>query len=131
MVINFNTHLITVIKHHIPTVKLLYLFGSHATGDVHKNSDIDLAVLLPKAISTVTRWEIQQKLALEFNVDVDLVDLLSASTVMQNQIIHKGSCLFDASDYQGAFEMQVMSMYQHLNDERSSLLTAFKGEKHG
>ena len=47
---------------------------------------------------------------------------------MQNQIINKGTCLYDAKDYKGKFEMQVMSMYQHLNEERSSLLTAFKGE---
>jgi predicted nucleotidyltransferase len=127
MAIDFNTHLITAIKQYMPETKLLYLFGSHASGQVNKNSDIDLAVLLPKKTFNVTRWEIQQKLALEFNVDVDLIDLLSASTVMQNEIIDKGKCLYDASDYKGAFEMQVMSMYQHLNYERASLLTAFKG----
>ena len=84
-------------------------------------------MLLPQKISTVARWEVQQKLALEFNVDIDLIDLLSASTVMQNEIINKGICLYDAEDYQGLFEMQVISMYQHLNEERASLLAAFKG----
>lgn len=127
MAINFNTHLITAIKQYLPEIKLLYLFGSYASGQQHKNSDIDLAVLLPQKISTVARWEVQQKLALEFNVDIDLIDLLSASTVMQNEIINKGICLYDAEDYQGLFEMQVISMYQHLNEERASLLAAFKG----
>lgn len=83
-------------------------------------------MLLTEKTPTVTRWEIQQEL--EFDVDIDLIDLLAASTVMQNQIINKGTCLYDAKDYKGKFEMQVMSMYQHLNEERSSLLTAFKGE---
>ncbi|RGP39398.1 hypothetical protein BPTFM16_02963 [Altererythrobacter insulae] len=46
---------------------------------------------------------------------------------MQNEIINKGICLYDAEDYQGLFEMQVISMYQHLNEERASLLAAFKG----
>ncbi|TMM46375.1 type VII toxin-antitoxin system MntA family adenylyltransferase antitoxin [Colwellia ponticola] len=127
MAINFNRHLITAIKQYLPEVKLLYLFGSYASGQQHKNSDIDLAVLLPQKISTVARWEVQQKLTLEFNVDIDLIDLLSASTVMQNEIINKGICLYDAEDYQGLFEMQVISMYQHLNEERASLLAAFKG----
>lgn len=127
MAIDFQSHLITVCKQYIPDIKLLYLFGSHASNQAHDSSDIDLAVLLNKKISTVTRWEIQQKLALAFNVDVDLIDLLSASTVMQNQIVNKGICLYDVSDYKDAFEMQVISMYQHLNEERSSLLTAFKG----
>ena len=124
----FQSHLITVCRQYIPDIKLLYLFGSHASNESHTNSDIDLAVLLTEKIPTVTRWEIQQKLALEFDVDIDLIDLLAASTVMQNQIINKGHCLYDAKDYKGKFEMQVMSMYQHLNEERSSILTAFKGE---
>lgn len=127
MAIDFQSHLISVCKQYIPDIKLLYLFGSHASNQPHSNSDIDLAILLPEKISTVTRWEIQQKLALEFNVDVDLIDLLAASTVMQNEIVNKGRCLYDVKNYKGKFEMQVMSMYQHLNEERSSLLTAFKG----
>lgn len=131
MAIDFHSHLIAVIKQYIPEIRLLYLFGSYASGQINKNSDIDLAVLLPEKISTVDRWEIQQKLALEFNVDIDLIDLLSASTVMQNEIISKGICLYDAEDYQGLFEMQVMSMYQHLNEERALLLTAFKGDYYG
>lgn len=128
MAIDFQSHLITVCKQHIPDIKLLYLFGSHASKQTHSKSDIDLAVMFTQKTSSVVRWEIQQKLALEFNVDVDLIDLLSASTVMQNQIINKGTCLYDARDYKNAFEMQVMSMYQHLNEERSSILIAFKGD---
>jgi len=54
--------------------------------------------------------------------DVDLVDLLSASTVMQNQVVHHGICIYDAANYAVSFEMQVMSMYQHLNDERAGIL---------
>jgi hypothetical protein len=55
-------------------------------------------------------------------VDVDLIDLLSASTVMQNQVIHHSMCIYDAANYAALFEMQVMSMYQHLNDERAGIL---------
>jgi predicted nucleotidyltransferase len=128
MAIDFHTHILDVCKQHIPNMKLLYLFGSHAANQANSKSDIDLAVLLSEKISTVTRWEFQQALALELNIDVDLINLLSASTVMQNQIINSGICLFDASSHKGAFEMQVMSMYQHLNEERSSVLTAFKGK---
>ncbi len=127
MAINFQSHLVRVCKQYIPDIKLLYLFGSHATNQATDRSDIDLAILLPTKLSAIERWEIQQKLALEFNVDVDLIDLLSASTVMQNQIVNKGICLFDENNFKGTFEVQVMSMYQHLNEERSSLLTAFKG----
>jgi predicted nucleotidyltransferase len=108
-------------------MRLLYLFGSHATNQATAHSDIDLAVLLSEELSTVTRWELQQALALELTIDVDLIDLLSASTVMQNQIINSGVCLLDESSHKAIFEMQVMSMYQHLNEERASVLKAFKG----
>ncbi|MFQ3221402.1 MAG: hypothetical protein ACI96W_003790 [Paraglaciecola sp.] len=64
----------------------------------------------------------QSELANALKNDVDLVDLLSASTVMQNQVIHYGICIYDAANHAGLFEMQVMSMYQHLNDERAEIL---------
>jgi predicted nucleotidyltransferase len=127
MAIGFQSHIINICKQFIPDIKLLYLFGSHASNQANTDSDIDLAVLLPSKISPVARWELQQRLSLEFNVDVDLVDLLSASTVMQNQIINSGVCLFDVGNYKPTFEMQIMSMYQHLNEERASVLKAFKG----
>jgi hypothetical protein len=33
-----------------------------------------------------------------------------------------GICIYDAANYVALFEMQVMSMYQHLNDERADIL---------
>jgi len=122
----FKNELVTLCTLHIPNVKLIYLFGSQASNQTFKNSDIDLAVLTANKIPLVERWELQQKLAEELNKDVDLVDLLSASTVLKNEIIIKGLCLFDPQNYKLKFEMQVMSMYQHLNDERSEIMNKFK-----
>lgn len=103
----------------------MYLFGSYANDQTHAASDIDLAILPANKLSPVTRWEIQQLMAEQLNGDVDLVDLLSASTVMQKEIISKGTCLYSIDNELESFEMQVMSMYQHLNDERADLLTEF------
>ena len=61
----------------------------------------------------------------DLQCDIDLVDLLSTSTVMQNQIILNGICIYDVQNYAGLFEMQVMSMYQHLNDERADILKQY------
>ena len=61
MTIDFQSNLITVCRQHIPNIKLLYLFGSHASNQTHIKSDIDLAVMFSKKTSTVARWEIQQK----------------------------------------------------------------------
>lgn len=104
------------------SVKLIYLFGSHANDQSNPQSDIDIAVLGQTKLDSVARWQWQSELAVALQNDVDLVDLLSASTVMQNQVIHNGICIYDAANYAALFEMQIMSMYQHLNDERADIL---------
>ena len=103
-------------------IKLIYLFGSRAQRLAHNQSDIDIALLGETKLDPVVRWQWQNELAIALENDVDLVDLLSASTVMQNQIIHHGICIYDAEHYAAAFEMQVMSMYQHLNVERAEIV---------
>lgn len=117
--------LIKEILQRIPNIRLLYLFGSQATGDATQSSDIDIAVLLDKKMDPVARFDIEQTLAIELNQDVDLVDLLMASTVLQNQVITYGELLLGSENEQTKFEMQVMSMYQHLNEERADILQEF------
>ncbi|WP_057830661.1 type VII toxin-antitoxin system MntA family adenylyltransferase antitoxin [Colwellia sp. TT2012] len=107
------------------SINIVYLFGSYASGTETSASDIDIAVLGNKKIPSLTRWQLQAELADALACDVDLVDLLSASTVMQNQIIHHGLCLYETKNSAVLFEMQVMSMYQHLNDERADILAQF------
>jgi predicted nucleotidyltransferase len=104
------------------SIKLIYLFGSHANEQSNSQSDIDIAILGASKFDPVARWQWQNELAIALKNDVDLVDLLSASTVMQNQVIHHGMCIYDAANYVAVFEMQVMSMYQHLNVERADIL---------
>jgi predicted nucleotidyltransferase len=104
------------------SIKLIYLFGSQANEQSNSQSDIDIAILGASKFDPVARWQWQNELAIALKNDVDLVDLLSASTVMQNQVIHHGMCIYDAANYAALFEMQVMSMYQHLNDERADIL---------
>lgn len=115
-------NIVSAIQSLIPEVRCIYLFGSYADGSQTDTSDIDIAVLCPSKINPLKRWDMQEALARQFNRDVDLVDLLSASTVMQFQIIKHGLCLFSVENESTKFEMQVMSMYQHLNIERAAIL---------
>ena len=117
-----NELLVQKIRQLMPKAKLVYLFGSQADGSATLTSDIDIAVLLDQKIDPVIRFDLQQTLAINLKQDVDLVDLLSASTVLQNQVITHGECLYDGTAEQFKFEMQVMSMYQHLNEERAEIL---------
>ncbi|MCV2402104.1 nucleotidyltransferase domain-containing protein [Marinomonas sp. C2222] len=106
----------------LPNVKLIYLFGSQVNGHANKNSDIDIAILLDKKLAPVKRFDLQESLAIKLNKDIDLVDLLSASTVMQNQVIQQGELIYGNKATCCQFEMQILSMYQHLNDERADIL---------
>ena len=117
--------LVQTVKNLAPDVRLIYLFGSQADGSSTPSSDIDIAVLLEKKLDPVARFDLEQTLAIELNQDVDLVDLLTASTVLQNQVIMHGSLLFGSENEQTKFEMQVMSMYQHLNEERADILREY------
>lgn len=117
--------LVQTVKNLAPDVRLIYLFGSQADGSSTPSSDIDIAVLLEKKLDPVARFDLEQTLAIALNQDVDLVDLLTASTVLQNQVIMHGSLLFGSENEQTKFEMQVMSMYQHLNEERADILREY------
>lgn len=117
--------LVQTVKNLAPDVRLIYLFGSQADGSSTPSSDIDIAMLLEKKMNPVARFDLEQTLAIELNQDVDLVDLLTASTVLQNQVIMHGSLLFGSENEQTKFEMQVMSMYQHLNEERADILREY------
>jgi len=128
--LNINSiDLVKLVKKYFPSVKLVYIFGSYASNQTHMASDIDLAILPAKKLSPVARWEIQQLMAEQLDHDVDLVDLLSASTVMQKEIISKGVCLYSSNNELESFEVQVMSMYQRLNEERADLLAEFMDKK--
>jgi predicted nucleotidyltransferase len=117
--------LLQTLQHLMPDVRLIYLFGSQVDGSATPSSDIDVAVLLKKKLDPVARFDIEQTVAIKLNQDVDLVDLLTASTVLQNQIIMSGELLFGSESEQTQFEMQVMSMYQHLNEERADILQEY------
>jgi predicted nucleotidyltransferase len=125
MASSLQNKIIKLVLSTIPSVKLIYLFGSQASNTQTSESDIDIAVLTDKKLDPIERWDIAANLANQLNSAVDLVDLLSASTVMQHEIIHNSICLYDVENSETRFEMQVMSMYQHLNEERAEILSQF------
>jgi len=67
--------------------ELIYLFGSYAVGKSRDDSDLDLAFLSSKEIDDYQLFLTAQKLASKLHIDIDLVDLAKASTVLKTQII--------------------------------------------
>ncbi|NRB25018.1 nucleotidyltransferase domain-containing protein [Shewanella sp.] len=121
-----ETVLINAIRIKIPNLRLIYLFGSYANGEQHPESDLDIAILPAKTLDNLTRWEIAQALASEFDIDVDLIDLSCASTVLCQQVITQGICLWGSTRDDDIFTTKTMSMYQHLQSERAAILSDFE-----
>ena len=107
----------------VPDVIAIYQFGSTVEGREHAESDFDLAVLAQSPLPNLDRWELQEDLAAELCRDVDLVDLRSASTVMQAQVLETGTVLAETDrTARQQFEMRVCSAYAMLNEERADIL---------
>ncbi|MDQ6954593.1 MAG: nucleotidyltransferase domain-containing protein [Mariprofundaceae bacterium] len=102
----------------------VYLFGSVAKGVNNAASDIDMAVLSDRILPSMDVWMLAQALAKDAGVDVDLIDLRSASVVMQIQIIAKGKRLLCIDrDTCERFEDFVYADFSRLNEERAGILT--------
>lgn len=101
----------------------VYRFGSFGTEYERSNSDLDLAVYAGEPLPTVRLWEVAQDLAAEVGRDLDLIDLVSASTVMRAKVIHEGERIYCADEFAcETFEDYAYSSYARLNEERRGIL---------
>ena len=120
-----HKEIVTLLANQLPTLNLVYLFGSRATNQYRVDSDWDIAIACATKLDNVERWNIAQDLAIALNADVDLVDLLDASTVLQMQVVEHGQRLFEKDDLGASFEMQVFSMYGRLQESRNDIVNNF------
>jgi len=113
----------------LPQVQAIYRFGSTAKGVENAASDIDLAVLAPRPLDPLFRFDLQERLASALHRSVDLVDLRSASPVMAMQVLADSHVLDEASpEARGLFEDLVFGRYARLNEERRGILERVQAE---
>jgi len=67
-------------------------------------------------------WQLSQDLAAELGCAVDLLDLRTASTVMQHQVLTTGRRLWAQEPAAGLFECFVLSEKTALDSARAGLL---------
>ena len=116
-------HMAKSIQEKLPDVEGIYVFGSTAKGMTRLGSDIDLAVLSCTILPVMDVWLLAQALARDAGMDVDLIDLRSASAVMRMQVIAEGQRLICTDDEACTiFEDFVFSDYARLNEERADIL---------
>lgn len=101
----------------------IYLFGSQVKGTSRHDSDVDVAFLPENECDPYDVFQVAQKLAGILGKDVDLVDLLKASTVMAFQVLKTGKRIdVQNPDAVRRFEMYTLSDYDRLNEERKPVL---------
>lgn len=80
----------------LPIVRLLVLFGSHATGTTGAMSDFDVAVLSDHELSFEERNALIDDISITYKISeekVDLIDLRSAPPLLERQIAEHGKLL--------------------------------------
>ncbi len=101
----------------------IYAFGSRVQGMANAQSDLDLAVLVEGYADPVVLWELSAKLAEIAGCEVDLLDMRTASTVTQYQMITTGERWWAKDVLQvGLFESMVLSEKTNLDEARAPLL---------
>jgi predicted nucleotidyltransferase len=121
--LKLKEQLVEVLRETLPDCLAIYRFGSWGTEAQRPDSDIDLAVLPAQPLDPVLRWELAQRLASLAGRDVDLIDLLQASTVLRIQVVACGERIHCADNLSvERFENSVFSSYARLNEERREIL---------
>lgn len=124
---NLTEQAIEIILKTLPDVVGIYCFGSLGSKYETQASDMDLAVLHTNKLSSHVQWDLSQAIAYVVKKDVDLIDLLAASTVLRFQVISTGQRVY-CRDIKVCelFEMYVYSSYVRFNDERREILESIK-----
>ncbi len=120
-------NIVSAIQSAVPGLKAVYLFGSAIKGDMHDNSDIDLAIWTEQPLSALELWDLRQLMETIVQRQVDLIDLNKATTVMRMQIVSQGKRLY-CQDFSACeqFEDFVFSDYVRLNEERHEILESIR-----
>jgi uncharacterized protein len=105
-------------------ISFIIVFGSYAKGLTHANSDIDIAFYSEDLRHTsYDLFLMAQELADLLKMEVDLVNLKTASTVFKSQIFTTGHVIYSKDDtLLQKQQMIALSMYAKLNEERAEIL---------
>jgi uncharacterized protein len=111
-------------------IRLVYLFGSHASGHTHAESDVDIAVLLDEALTTQERSAEQLALIGAFsrlwrtdNVDVTILN--EASPLLAYEVLRNGVLLYCVDDeVRVEFQVRTLRAYEDTAPLRTILAEA-------
>ena len=120
--------LVPYLRDHLAELLVVYGFGSRMTVDHGPQSDLDLAVLVEGKVDPVILWTLAGPLADLAGCPVDLLDLRTASTVMQYQVITTGRPLWKKDHRAALYESFILSEKTALDEVRAPLLKIIRQE---
>jgi predicted nucleotidyltransferase len=102
-------------------VVLAYLYGSQATGKANALSDVDIAVLFPRAVDARGRFdrvlELMRELCGVFQRDdVNVLDLAEGAPLLNNNVRLHGRVIFCA-DERARIEFMIRTLQQYEDTE--------------
>ena len=119
-----DPEILTAVRDELPDVRTVYLFGSRAAGNERPDSDLDIAVVLNGPADPIYLWEAGEGIASRLDVDVDLIDLLAADTVLKYQIVTNGRQLFATDPIDAElYEIFILNDMMALNEARAPLMS--------
>jgi predicted nucleotidyltransferase len=98
-------------------IAAVYLFGSTATGRDRRGSDLDLAIVTKKRISSRERLKIEADLSSRLRRDVDLVVFGQAAPLLQHQILKYGRLICE-NDPAERVRQEVRARAQYMDTRR-------------
>jgi len=95
-----------------PEVQAVYLFGSHATGGPHPESDVDLAVVATNSGGRRLKLDLLTDLARAGFCDVSLVFLDTPDVVLRYEAVRHNRLVYSTRNFdRGAYYSKVVGEY--------------------
>ena len=121
--------MVDLLRRRLGGLRLVYWFGSTATGTAFcgDDSDLDIAFYAMDPVGGSLRYELLIEASVMAGCSVDLVDLRAASTVLMWQVLESGRLVYESDPrFTADFEVMILARYCALTEERHELLESIQ-----